>query len=573
MPLKISPDLDDPTTGKEEEGKEELPSRPDVFGSSPEVPPPKKPKLHGKAFVTEGLEDGSPDGGAPQVTEQIQPQPQTTIINIPPIGHVTDIYDEPDRRHLELSPKIWQDWCLQAVHTLKIQLDRLKGDNVPLVILSDCDNPSGPPDTSTRIKPKVKVKFKKKKEGSQRMKPSEMLKSSFQVGQVAMDETPSTKMTTATQSEELQGRTASSHRSAADDIITLGEQETVDVGGVAVPGRSDQHDREALSCCQGDSESLSLSQSETFQTPSTALQHQPSRWDIPGSGQNSDSQTVLRNSTAAREHRDSDMEVVKVLPSSFDPLPQRGQIRKETQWKSRLPRTDSTTWQTELSDCGKVLPSSKDSCVNEQIGRPQDSTQGLLQNNTSQYLKASGGERAVSGTLDETNPSGTPHDTSDGTPSLPGMVNPPPPSTSSQTSPPLSYSQILKGEVSMQKAVENRERVYGGIGTRKDAQGQGTRGSFAELPQRTLNYDREDDDLFLEEFFSDLEEEEEHNPRKQYVIRFQYKGLDATKLTEQYMIGTMMLQVLHIPKSDILAVLLPLGSRETDLCLVSERAY
>ncbi|KAL8172587.1 UNVERIFIED_CONTAM: hypothetical protein K2H54_062999 [Gekko kuhli] len=338
MPLKISPDLDDPTTGKEEEGKEELPSRPDVFGSSPEVPPPKKPKLHGKAFVTEGLEDGPPDGGAPQVTEQIQPQPQTTIINIPPI---------------------------------------------------------------------------------------------------------------------------------ADDIITLGEQETVDVGGVAVPGRSDQHDREALSCCQGDSESLSLLQSETFQTPSTALQHQPSRWDTPGSGQNSDSQTVLRNSTAAREHQDSDMEVVKVLPSSFDPLPQRGQIRKETQWKSRLPRTDSTTRQTELSDCGKVLPSSKDSCVNEQI-----------------------------------------------------------------TSPPLSYSKILKGEVSMQKAVENRERVYGGIGTRKDAQGQGTRGSFAELPQRTLNYDREDDDLFLEEFFSDLEEEEEHDPRKQYVIRFRYKGLDATKLTK-----------------------------------------
>ncbi|KAL8220803.1 UNVERIFIED_CONTAM: hypothetical protein K2H54_055128 [Gekko kuhli] len=203
MPLKISPNLDDLTTGKdeEEEGKEELPSRPDVFGSSPEVLPPKKPKLH---------------------------------------GHVTDIYDDPDHRHLELSPKIWQDWCLQAVHTLKIQLDRLKGDNVPLVILSDCDNPSGPPDTSIRIKPKVKVKFKKKKEGSQRMKPSEMLKSSFQVGQVAMDETSSMKMTahsmtTATQSEELQGWTASSHRSAADDIITLGEQETVDVGGLAVP--------------------------------------------------------------------------------------------------------------------------------------------------------------------------------------------------------------------------------------------------------------------------------------------------------------------------------------------------
>ncbi|KAL8170042.1 UNVERIFIED_CONTAM: hypothetical protein K2H54_062255 [Gekko kuhli] len=462
----MSPDLDDPTTGKEEEGKEELPSRPDVFGSSPEVPPPKKPKLHGKAFVTEGLEDGPPDGGA----------------------------------HRDFSNPIY---C-----------------------------------TTT------------------------------------------------------------------------------------------------------------------------------SRWDIPGSGQNSDSQTVLRNSTAAREHRDSDMEVVKVLPSSFDPLPQRGQIQKETQRKSRLPRTDSTTRQTELSDCGKVLPSSKDSCVNEQIvsnflgilvgvigdvdsvppqpaplsllvsvstlpeplpgglpsptpapslspspvetvaplseslmdqrrddlvlvqalmqgeeedhqkgkgwgkgkaraalpiqqveppkgktreeeehvmirkqvrtsslpdirapfsvnkGRPQDSTQGLLKNNISQSLKGSGGERAVSGTLDEPNPSGTPHDTSDGTPSLPGMVNPPPPSTSSQTSPPLSYSQILKGEVSMQKAVENCERVYRGIGTRKDAQGQGTRGSFAELPQRTLNYDREDDDLFLEEFFSDLEEEEEHDPRKQYIIRF-----------------------------------------------------
>ncbi|KAL8204164.1 UNVERIFIED_CONTAM: hypothetical protein K2H54_068410 [Gekko kuhli] len=76
-----------------------------------------------------------------------------------------------------------------------------------------------------------------------------------------------------------------------------------------------------------------------------------------------------------------------------------------------------------------------------------------------------------------------------------------------------------------------------------------------DLPRRTLDYDRERyyDDKFLEEFFSELEEEDEPDPRQRYVIRFRYKGVEADKLTEEYTIGTLVLNILGIPKSDILA--------------------
>ncbi|KAL8184922.1 UNVERIFIED_CONTAM: hypothetical protein K2H54_032457 [Gekko kuhli] len=67
-----------------------------------------------------------------------------------------------------------------------------------------------------------------------------------------------------------------------------------------------------------------------------------------------------------------------------------------------------------------------------------------------------------------------------------------------------------------------------------------------DLPRRTLDYDRERyyDDKFLEEFFSELEEEDEPDPRQRYVIRFRYKGVEADKLTEEYTIGTLVLNIL-----------------------------
>ncbi|KAL8173399.1 UNVERIFIED_CONTAM: hypothetical protein K2H54_000248 [Gekko kuhli] len=52
---------------------------------------------------------------------------------------------------------------------------------------------------------------------------------------------------------------------------------------------------------------------------------------------------------------------------------------------------------------------------------------------------------------------------------------------------------------------------------------------------------------------TDLEDEEEKDPRQRYVIRFRYKGLDPNTLTDEYMISYMMLQTLGIPREDILA--------------------
>ncbi|KAL8199309.1 UNVERIFIED_CONTAM: hypothetical protein K2H54_040022 [Gekko kuhli] len=74
-----------------------------------------------------------------------------------------------------------------------------------------------------------------------------------------------------------------------------------------------------------------------------------------------------------------------------------------------------------------------------------------------------------------------------------------------------------------------------------------------DLPRRTLDYDRERyyDDKFLEEFFSELEEEDEPDPRQRYVIRFRYKGVEADKLTEEYTIGTLVLNILAAPPSGL----------------------
>lgn len=95
------------------------------------------------------------------------------------------------------------------------------------------------------------------------------------------------------------------------------------------------------------------------------------------------------------------------------------------------------------------------------------------------------------------------------------------------------------------------------------------------MPRRVLDYDREylEDEKFLEEFFTEMGEDDSWDPRQRYVVRFRYKGSDPSKLTAEYMIEAILVDLLHMTTTDLLAVIAPPGFRETDVCLVSERAY
>ncbi|KAL8195175.1 UNVERIFIED_CONTAM: hypothetical protein K2H54_047458 [Gekko kuhli] len=106
-----------------------------------------------------------------------------------------------------------------------------------------------------------------------------------------------------------------------------------------------------------------------------------------------------------------------------------------------------------------------------------------------------------------------------------------------------------------------------GAGTRER-----THGDTGDLPRQTLDYEKEsrENKEFLEEFFAKLGDAKEHDPRQRYVVWFRYKGLDIEKLTEDYMVGKLMLGQLGLPKRDRLAIIMLPGLQETDVCLVGE---
>ncbi|KAL8165923.1 UNVERIFIED_CONTAM: hypothetical protein K2H54_056772 [Gekko kuhli] len=97
------------------------------------------------------------------------------------------------------------------------------------------------------------------------------------------------------------------------------------------------------------------------------------------------------------------------------------------------------------------------------------------------------------------------------------------------------------------------------------------------LPRRTINYDFERllDDKLLETYFEEFGDgqDDSYDPRQRYVTCFRYRGADPQKLEESYMLDTVLFSFLKIPQEDILAVIMPQGMRETDVCLVSEAAF
>ncbi|KAL8205106.1 UNVERIFIED_CONTAM: hypothetical protein K2H54_000043 [Gekko kuhli] len=98
------------------------------------------------------------------------------------------------------------------------------------------------------------------------------------------------------------------------------------------------------------------------------------------------------------------------------------------------------------------------------------------------------------------------------------------------------------------------------------------RGREETLPRRDFDFvqaRREDEELF-EAFMEDMFEQEDEDPRQRFVIRFRYKGRDPYKLTEKYMVKDLLLTYFGLDKNDILAVIMPPGLRETDVCLVSQ---
>ncbi|KAL8172648.1 UNVERIFIED_CONTAM: hypothetical protein K2H54_004769 [Gekko kuhli] len=100
--------------------------------------------------------------------------------------------------------------------------------------------------------------------------------------------------------------------------------------GAALPGRSDRSgrvDREALSCCQGDSESLSLPQSaESIRTESISIEQRPQR-DTSFLGQDTASQNTPETVTLVQDqhpqpssqHQDCDGGVVENKQRDTEP--------------------------------------------------------------------------------------------------------------------------------------------------------------------------------------------------------------------------------------------------------------
>ncbi|KAL8186600.1 UNVERIFIED_CONTAM: hypothetical protein K2H54_074383 [Gekko kuhli] len=143
----------------------------------------------------------------------------------------------------------------------------------------------------------------------------------------------------------------------------------------------------------------------------------------------------------------------------------------------------------------------------------------------------------------------------------------------------FSYANVLKGPRQMGEAPVT---LSTGLNTHSGGfESRGPQGSRKatdpNLPRRTLDYEFERllDDNLLEQYFEEMgsEFEESYDPRQRYVTRFRYRGSDPAKLLESYMINKIFLEFLEIPKEDILAVIMPPGMRETDICLISEAAY
>ncbi|KAL8179950.1 UNVERIFIED_CONTAM: hypothetical protein K2H54_000552 [Gekko kuhli] len=143
----------------------------------------------------------------------------------------------------------------------------------------------------------------------------------------------------------------------------------------------------------------------------------------------------------------------------------------------------------------------------------------------------------------------------------------------------FSYANVLKGPRQMGEApitLSTGLNTHSGGFESRGPQGS-RKATDPNLPRRTLDYEFERllDDNLLEQYFEEMgsEFEESYDPRQRYVTRFRYRGSDPAKLLESYMINKIFLEFLEIPKEDILAVIMPPGMRETDICLISEAAY
>ncbi|XP_060116320.1 zinc finger CCHC domain-containing protein 3 [Heteronotia binoei] len=82
-----------------------------------------------------------------------------------------------------------------------------------------------------------------------------------------------------------------------------------------------------------------------------------------------------------------------------------------------------------------------------------------------------------------------------------------------------------------------------------------------------------EDEELLESYLQSVGEEEAYNSKNRYIIRLRYTGTDAHKLTRNYIVDVILFGLLDVSKGDILAVIMPPGKNEVDICLTSELAY
>ncbi|XP_061439399.1 MOB kinase activator 1B isoform X2 [Rhineura floridana] len=104
-------------------------------------------------------------------------------------------------------------------------------------------------------------------------------------------------------------------------------------------------------------------------------------------------------------------------------------------------------------------------------------------------------------------------------------------------------------------------KPYAGLG-RRHRQGS------SHLTTKALPFESED---YLDQFCQDVPND--HDPWKRYVVRFRYVGTDTKKDMRAYLTKVFLINTLNFPKEDVVAVIRLPGSKETDICLASERAY
>ncbi|KAL8173391.1 UNVERIFIED_CONTAM: hypothetical protein K2H54_048142, partial [Gekko kuhli] len=437
---------------------------------------------------------------------------------------VTDVYDDPRRLETELTPRQWNDWCLQAIHALKIRMDRLKSDEAGQWREIHRGKPPifSPHTTPARKKRRKLPAFPIQTDPDSERESSESGGGPFRTSGMRW-----------------------AHHMQQGDSSSEGPPQTV-TATVPIPLPGPQHKQQGMPSNDGPG--------------------------VPGP----------RHQTTLEEERHQDIELNAGLDQGLD-----------------LGAT------VEVRDISFQTPSQPPIGRQDERGPPIPiPTSSELESIELEYLQSltppgllDTGHQSIHGDRDEESPfvSGllTPSPSPPGNPpsgrrELPSEGTPVPTRggrdgdvidgrdteirSKGGTEQVKSYAQILRGQRDTLRR-DTGSRTGEGIGTGSRV---GARQETREMPRRSLDYERvrQEEDEFLQEFFDEQgEPEQDYDPRQRYVIRLRYKGTDIQKLSEDYVVGEFLLRQVGFPREEVLAVIMPPGSRETDICLPSERAY